>query len=112
VDHFNIWTSPDGNTIRSFKAADCDTDHYLAVAKVRERLAMSKRTTNLFHMEWLNLKTLNEIESKEQFLIEIRNRLTALENLDTEVNINIAWEKITENKKKISDIKLLYNEDT
>ncbi|PNF18079.1 hypothetical protein B7P43_G03327 [Cryptotermes secundus] len=26
--------------VRSFRAADCDTDHYLVVAKVRERLAI------------------------------------------------------------------------
>jgi hypothetical protein len=89
LDHFNTWTSPDGKTIRSFKAADCDTDHYFAVAKVRERLAMSKQTTNIFHMERLNLKTLNKVEGKEQFHIEIRNRLAALENLDAGVNINI-----------------------
>jgi hypothetical protein len=25
-----------------FRVADCDTDHYLVVAKVRERLAVSK----------------------------------------------------------------------
>jgi hypothetical protein len=28
--------------VRLFRAADCDTDHYLVMAKVRERLAMSK----------------------------------------------------------------------
>jgi hypothetical protein len=28
--------------VRSFRAADCDTDHYLVVAKVRERLAVNK----------------------------------------------------------------------
>jgi hypothetical protein len=27
---------------RSISAADCETDHYLVVAKVRERLAMNK----------------------------------------------------------------------
>jgi len=26
----------------SFRGADCDTDHYLVVAKVRERLAINK----------------------------------------------------------------------
>jgi hypothetical protein len=26
--------------VRSFRAADCDADHYLVVAKVRERLAV------------------------------------------------------------------------
>jgi hypothetical protein len=58
--HKYTWTSPEGNThnqtdhvlidrrqhssildIRSFRGADCDTDHYLVVAKVRERLAVS-----------------------------------------------------------------------
>jgi hypothetical protein len=28
--------------VRSFRAADCDTDHYLVVAKARQRLAVSK----------------------------------------------------------------------
>jgi hypothetical protein len=27
--------------VRSFRAADCYTDHYLVVAKVRERLAVT-----------------------------------------------------------------------
>lgn len=30
--------------VRSFKPADCATDHYIIVAKVRDRLAVSKRT--------------------------------------------------------------------
>jgi hypothetical protein len=29
--------------VRSFRGADCDTDYYLVVAKVRERLAVSKQ---------------------------------------------------------------------
>jgi hypothetical protein len=60
LPHRNIhkftWTNLDGKTkvrltilwkigegIRSFRAADCDTDHYLVVAKFRERLAVNKQ---------------------------------------------------------------------
>jgi hypothetical protein len=32
--------------VRSFKALDCGTDHYLVVAEVRERLAVRERTTH------------------------------------------------------------------
>jgi hypothetical protein len=37
----------------------------VVVAKVGERLAVSKQTTNRFHMERLNLKKLNEVDDKE-----------------------------------------------
>jgi hypothetical protein len=48
-------------------------------------------------MERFNLKKLNDIESKEQFRVEVSNRFAALEDLDTEVEINSAWETIREN---------------
>ncbi|PNF29719.1 hypothetical protein B7P43_G12562 [Cryptotermes secundus] len=116
--HKFTWTSPDGKVhnqidnilidrrrhssildVRSFRAADCDTDHYLVVAKVMERLAVNKQTTHRVHMERFNLKNLNEVEGKEQYCIEVSNRFTALEKLQTELDVNKAWETIRENIK-------------
>jgi hypothetical protein len=42
--------------VRSFRTADCDTDHYLVVANVKEKLAVSQQTTHGVHMERYNLK--------------------------------------------------------
>jgi hypothetical protein len=39
-------------------------------------------------MERFNLKKLNEVEDKEQYCVEISNRFTDMEKLDTEVGIN------------------------
>jgi len=65
--HKNTWTAPDSKThnqidhvligrrwqssvldLRSFRGADCDTDHYLVIAKVRERLAVGKQAAQRF----------------------------------------------------------------
>jgi hypothetical protein len=50
-------------------------------------------------MERFNLKKLNDAEGKEQFRVEVSNRFAALEDLDTEVEMNSAWETIRENIK-------------
>jgi hypothetical protein len=48
-----------------FRAADCDTDHYLVVAKVKGRLAVNKQRSHRLHMKMFNLEKLNEVEGKE-----------------------------------------------
>jgi hypothetical protein len=69
------------------------------VVKVRERLAVNKRRSHSLHTDRFNLKKLNDVEGKEQFRAEVSNRFAALEDLETEVEINNAWETIRENIK-------------
>jgi hypothetical protein len=50
-------------------AADCDSDHYLVVAKFRVRLAVNKQTSHRFHMESFNVRKLNQAEGTEVSLV-------------------------------------------
>jgi len=114
--HKYTWTSPDGKThnqidhvlidrrwnsrvldVRSFRGADCDTDHYLAIAKVRERLAVDKHTVQRFHRQRFNFRKLNEPEVTDQYQIEITNRFAALENVNEDEDVDRTWENIEEN---------------
>ena len=67
--------------VQCFRRDDCDTDHYLVVATVRERLAVSKQTAQKLDVERFNFRNLNELEVRTQYQIKFSNRFAALENL-------------------------------
>jgi hypothetical protein len=113
--HKYTWTSPDGKThnqidhtlidrrrhssildVRPFRGADCDSDHYLVVNKVRERQAVGKRMAKIT-VDRFNLKQLNEEEDKEKYQVTIKNKFADLENLDNNGDINRAWQTIRQN---------------
>jgi hypothetical protein len=75
------------------------TNHYLVVAKIRERLAVNKKGSHKFHMERFNLKKLNEVEGKKKYRVEVSDRFAALKDLDAEVEINTIQETIRVNIK-------------
>jgi hypothetical protein len=53
--------------VRCFRGADCDNDHYLVVAKVSERLLVSKQAAQNFDVKIFNLKKLRGVHDKEQY---------------------------------------------
>jgi hypothetical protein len=86
--HKHNWTSPDGVThnqidhvlidkrrhsnildVRSFRGADCNTDYYLVVAKLRERISVSKRARQNFDLERFDLKKFNDVDVKEKYQV-------------------------------------------
>ena len=88
--------------MRTFRGADCGTDHYLVVATFRERLAVSKQTAQNFGGEIFSLRKLNELEARKQYQIEITNMFTALGILRDDEDINTVWENIKENIKTLA----------
>ena len=109
--HKYTWTSPDGKTynqiehilidrrwqssvldVRCFRGADCDTDHYLVIAKVRERLAVGKQTAERFDRQ-MSQTLGNSIR------LRLQTGFAALENLSDDEDIDRTWENIKENIK-------------
>jgi hypothetical protein len=69
------------------------------VAKVRQRLAVSKQVAHKFDAERFNLKKLSELQVRKQYQLKISNRFAALENVNFSEHINRAWKNIKENIK-------------
>jgi len=53
--------------LRSFREINYDTDHYLVVAKVRERLSVNKQKAEKFDGEIFNLRKLNKLEVRKLY---------------------------------------------
>jgi hypothetical protein len=61
-------------------------------------------------MERFDLEKLNEVGGKDKFCVEVSSRFASFEDLDAEVEINIAWEMIGENIRISAKESLVYYE--
>jgi hypothetical protein len=105
--HKYTWTSPEANThnqidhvlidrrrhssildVRSFRGADCDTDRYLVVAAVRERLLRRYRSTigQIFYIRQILAKKRQNNGTVHQLLIDFKE---AYDSVRREVLYNI-----------------------
>jgi len=54
---------------------ELNTDHYMVVEKVRERLAVSKQAAQKFEGERFNLRNLKELDVRKQYKIRSQTHL-------------------------------------
>jgi len=72
----------------------CDTEHYLVIAKVRERLAVGKQAAQRLDRQRFNPSKLNELEVRKKYQVEITNMFAALETLNEDEDVNRIWGNI------------------
>ena len=99
------WTSPDGNTVnqidhvmvnrrfrtavtdvRSYRGADCDSDHFMVVTRVKVKIKKTRNSAR--RIKRPDIEKLNIREERERYQVAVQNRIEQLEE------INMEWKDI------------------
>ena len=75
------------------RGADYDTDHYLVVMTIRERLSLKKGIKQYLVADRYNLNKLVDHETRKDYQIDVANRFSALEGLEIS-SVDDTWVKI------------------
>ncbi|KAJ4430139.1 hypothetical protein ANN_22349 [Periplaneta americana] len=130
--HKYTWTSPDGLTHnqidhilidkrrhtsivdnRTFRGADCNSDHYLVIGELRERLSVAKRVEQQVNITKFNILKLKDEEANQNYQVEISNTFATLESSDKvekELDVNSVWENIRDSIKIAAEQSIGYYE--
>ncbi|KAJ4439878.1 hypothetical protein ANN_08007 [Periplaneta americana] len=99
--------------IRTFRGADCNSDHYLVIGELRERLSVAKRVEQQVNITKFNILKLKDEEAKQNYQVEISNRFSTLESSDEvekELDVNSVWENIRDSIKIAAEQSIGYYE--
>jgi len=123
--HKQTWISPDGNTrnqidhvladkrrhtnvldVRSYRGADCDSDHMLVIAKIRERLSLNKTNGQLMGSKRLNVQSLTEGENGLKYAVEVTNKFAALKEINESDDnaVDKQWENVRDAIVKSAEV--------
>jgi hypothetical protein len=86
IDHIMIDKRRHTNIldVRSFRGADCGSDHFLVVSRIRDRLAVSKSKQRAPLVKKFDVERLKVPGERERYQVEITNRFTELESLEND----------------------------
>ncbi|KAJ4441255.1 hypothetical protein ANN_11109 [Periplaneta americana] len=95
------------------QGADCNSDHYLVIGELRERLSVAKRVEQQVNITKFNILKLKDEEAKQNYQVEISNRFATLESsdeVDKELDVNSVWENIRDSIKIAAEQSIGYYE--